>query len=48
VIWASDYPHIDAEMNVLASLSKQIGHLPEESQNRILGQNCLRFYGIDA
>jgi len=22
--------------------------LPEESQNRILGQNCLRFYGIDA
>jgi predicted TIM-barrel fold metal-dependent hydrolase len=48
VIWASDYPHIDAEMNVLASLEKQIGHLSEDSQNRILGGNCLRFYGIDA
>ena len=48
VIWASDYPHLDAEMNVLASLEKQIGHLPEESQNRILGGNVLSFYGIDA
>jgi predicted TIM-barrel fold metal-dependent hydrolase len=48
VIWASDYPHIDAEMNVLASLETQIGHLPQDSQNRILGGNCLRFYGIDA
>jgi predicted TIM-barrel fold metal-dependent hydrolase len=48
VIWASDYPHLDAEMNVLVSLEKQIGHLPEESQNRILGGNVLSFYGIDA
>jgi predicted TIM-barrel fold metal-dependent hydrolase len=48
LIWASDYPHIDAEMNVLASLEKQIGDLPAESQNRILGGNCLRFYGLAA
>jgi predicted TIM-barrel fold metal-dependent hydrolase len=48
VIWASDYPHLDAEMNVLASLEKQIGHLSEESQNRILGGNVLSFYGIEA
>jgi uncharacterized protein len=46
LIWASDYPHIDAEMNVLVSLETQIGHLPEDSQNRILGGNCLRFYGM--
>lgn len=46
VIWASDYPHIDAEMNVLNSLKTQIGALPEESQNRILGGNCVRFYGL--
>jgi predicted TIM-barrel fold metal-dependent hydrolase len=46
LIWASDYPHIDAEMNVLASLERQIGHLPEASQNLILGGNCLRFYGL--
>jgi predicted TIM-barrel fold metal-dependent hydrolase len=48
VIWASDYPHIDAEMNVLRSLKREVGHLPEDSQNRILGGNVLRFYGIDA
>jgi predicted TIM-barrel fold metal-dependent hydrolase len=48
VIWASDYPHLDAEMNVLASLEKQIGHLPEVSRNRILGGNVLSFYGIEA
>jgi predicted TIM-barrel fold metal-dependent hydrolase len=48
LIWASDYPHIDAEMNVLALLQEQIGSLPEESRNRILGGNCLRFYGLEA
>lgn len=46
VIWASDYPHIDAEMNVLAHLKEQIGELPEDSQNRILGGNCVRFYNL--
>ena len=46
LIWASDYPHIDAEMNVLASLERQIGHLSEASQNLILGGNCMRFYGL--
>jgi predicted TIM-barrel fold metal-dependent hydrolase len=48
LIWASDYPHIDAEMNVLASLEKQIGDLPQDSQDRILGGNCLRFYGLNS
>ena len=48
VIWASDFPHIDAEMNVLKTLMEQIGDLPVESQNRILGGNALRFYGLDA
>jgi predicted TIM-barrel fold metal-dependent hydrolase len=48
VIWASDYPHIDAEMNVLSSLMGQLGGLPTESQNRILGGNALRFYGLAA
>jgi predicted TIM-barrel fold metal-dependent hydrolase len=46
LVWASDYPHIDAELNVLAILRRQIGHLPEASQNRILGGNCLRFYDL--
>ena len=47
IIWASDYPHIDAELNVLAILQQQIGGLPQASQDRILGGNCLSFYGLD-
>ena len=48
VIWASDYPHIDAELDVLNTLRRQLAGLPEASMNRILGENCLRFYGLDA
>jgi predicted TIM-barrel fold metal-dependent hydrolase len=48
VIWASDYPHIDAELDVLNTLKRQLDGLPEASLNRILGGNCIRFYGLDA
>ncbi len=47
VIWASDYPHIDAELDVLTTLKRQLGGLPEASLNRVLGGNCIRFYGLD-
>jgi predicted TIM-barrel fold metal-dependent hydrolase len=46
LIWASDYPHIDAETDVLRSLRRQLAGLPEDSLNRVLGGNCLRFYGL--
>jgi len=48
LIWASDYPHIDAEMDVLRTLKKQLAGLPEASLQRVLGGNCVRFYGLDA
>jgi predicted TIM-barrel fold metal-dependent hydrolase len=47
LIWASDYPHIDAETDVLRSLKRQLAGLPEASLNRVLGGNCLRFYALD-
>jgi predicted TIM-barrel fold metal-dependent hydrolase len=46
IIWASDYPHIDSSMNVLADLRESLHNLPKESQDKILGENCLRFYNI--
>ena len=48
VMWASDYPHIDASVNALAILREQIKNLPLDSQRKILGDNVARFYGIAA
>ena len=46
VIWASDYPHLDAEMGVVAELKRRLAPLPLSSQKKVLGENVLRFYGI--
>ena len=46
VIWASDYPHLDAEMGVVAELKRRLASLPLASQRKVLGENALRFYGI--
>jgi predicted TIM-barrel fold metal-dependent hydrolase len=46
VIWASDYPHLDAEMGVVKELKSRLASLPLASQKKVLGENVLRFYGI--
>jgi len=46
VIWASDYPHLDASFNVVATLRERIARLPQDSQRKVLGENALRFYGL--
>jgi predicted TIM-barrel fold metal-dependent hydrolase len=46
VIWASDYPHLDASFNVLGQLREKIASLSEAAQRKILGENALRFYGL--
>lgn len=48
VIWASDYPHLDASFNVVGQLRERIARLPEASQRKVLGGNALRFYGLGA
>lgn len=47
VIWASDYPHLDATFNVVGQLREKIAELPEADQRLVLGENVLRFYGLD-
>jgi len=47
VIWASDYPHLDASFNVVGEIRERIAHLPEVSQRKVLGDNALRFYGLE-
>jgi predicted TIM-barrel fold metal-dependent hydrolase len=46
VIWASDYPHLDASFNVVGEIREKIASLPEAAQRKILGENALRFYGL--
>jgi predicted TIM-barrel fold metal-dependent hydrolase len=46
VIWASDYPHLDAELGVVAELRSRLASLPLPSQKKVLGENVLRFYGL--
>jgi predicted TIM-barrel fold metal-dependent hydrolase len=46
VIWASDYPHLDAEMGVVAELRSRLASLPLASQKKVLGENVMRFYGL--
>ena len=46
VIWASDYPHLDASVNVVSEIREKLAELPESSQRKVLGENALRFYGL--
>jgi len=48
VIWASDYPHLDASFNVVGQIREKIAGLPESAQRQILGENAVRFYGLSA
>jgi predicted TIM-barrel fold metal-dependent hydrolase len=46
-IWASDYPHIDASMGVVAEMRERVASLPLEDQRKVLGENAVRFYGLE-
>ena len=48
VVWASDYPHLDASFNVVGEIREKISQLPEVSQRKVLGENALRFYGLSS
>ena len=48
VIWASDYPHIDASYGVVKDMREGIAGLSKENQHKVLGGNVLRFYGLSA
>jgi predicted TIM-barrel fold metal-dependent hydrolase len=48
VIWASDYPHLDASFNVVGQIRERIAGLSPAAQRKILGENALRFYGLSA
>jgi predicted TIM-barrel fold metal-dependent hydrolase len=46
MMWATDYPHIDAHKNPLTELRKHIGELSGEDQDWILGRTAAELYGL--
>ena len=46
-IWASDYPHIDSSMGVVDEIRGYISVLPDADQRNVLGENAVRFYGLE-
>jgi len=47
-VWASDYPHIDSNYGMAAELRERLTPLLQADQQKVLGTNVLRFYGITA
>ena len=45
-LWASDYPHIDASLNVLQDLKHHIRDLPPADQSKVLGGTAVKFYDL--
>ncbi len=46
VIWASDYPHIDASYGVAKEMIESVQSLSLDAQRKVLGGNAIRFYGL--
>ena len=46
VTWASDYPHIDASFGVVEEMKERVAGLPQADQDKVLGENIIRFYGL--
>jgi len=47
-VWASDYPHIDASFGVVGEIRDRIKTLSDADQRKVMGENALRFYGLQA
>ncbi len=49
VVWASDYPHIDAPFpGAVKETLETLASLPEESVRKVLGGNALRLYRMES
>jgi len=47
LMWASDYPHFDCTFpGVVEELQEACVELPEDVQDKIMGENAARCYGL--
>ena len=45
IIWASDYPHFDAQTNRVATITER-ADLSESAKRKILGENAAKLYNL--
>jgi predicted TIM-barrel fold metal-dependent hydrolase len=45
IIWASDYPHFDADSDCVAMIAKN-AELSEKARRKILGENAAKLYNL--
>lgn len=49
IVWASDYPHLDATFpGVVRELEEHLVKLPPSAQDKVRGANAARLYGLTA
>ena len=46
MLWATDYPHIDAPANPLPEIREHIAMLSEQDQEWILGKSAAELYRL--
>jgi len=47
VVWASDYPHLDATYpGVVRELEEQLVALPSSARDKVRGENAARLYRL--
>src|SRR5262249_35257908 len=46
IIWASDFPHPDAQLDTVKTLRENIKTLPGDAQRKILGENAAKVFNL--
>ena len=46
MLWASDYPHPEFHPEVVKELREAVAPLPDDAQNKILGENAIAAYKL--
>jgi hypothetical protein len=47
-MWSNDFPHPNSTWpNSLEVIRRDLGHLPVETQRKVLAENVCRLYGLD-
>lgn len=46
ILWGSDFPHIDADLEAPEHIAQSVSHLPEHLQRAVLGENARKLFNL--
>ena len=46
ILWGSDFPHIDADLEAPRHIAQSVSHLPEHLQRAVLGENARKLFNV--